>query len=249
MVARPEGTKTEEVNPLIAIIAFDSACLPGVHLPKSTDDTDAIRQVATQISRSLSGSPFIGKGQNRVRAFALQNRLMLDLSSTFKVDMPSRKQPFDVFTSVIFTEDNGYWVMWMFMNGSQSGLDGLRKDIKIAFAPSSNGTSFHSMPSGKSSAAYSISMHRIRQANSFFSPVVTTKMESARGSTWPPRLLWSERGVSIPASGEGRGAWRGRNRFQDSSVHLTSFFLHSSNVGGASFRARLSHSSQPVVCM
>jgi hypothetical protein len=129
----PEGTNTVEANPLIAVIAFDSSCMPGVKLPKSASDTDGIRQTASQIASSLSGTPFIGKGQSTIRALSLQNRLLLDLSSSFKVDVQDAKQPLDVFTSVIFTEDNGYWVMWMFMDGSQSGLDNLRKDVKIVF--------------------------------------------------------------------------------------------------------------------
>jgi hypothetical protein len=136
----PEGTKTDEINPLIAILAFDSACFPGVDLPKSTEDTDGIRQVAIQISRSLSGTPFIGKGRHSVSAFTLQTRLLVDLSSAFQVEAPTRRQPVDVFTSIILTQANGYWVMWMFMNGSQSGLDELKRDIKFAFAPSVSGT-------------------------------------------------------------------------------------------------------------
>lgn len=136
----PEGTKTDEVNPLVAIMAFDSDCLPGVHVPSSTTDREAIRQLGVQMSRSLSGTPFIGKGQNTLRAFMLQNRLMLDLSSEFKADVPKSKQPLDIYTSVIFTEDNNYWVAWMFMQSSQSGLDELRKNIKIAFAPSTSAT-------------------------------------------------------------------------------------------------------------
>src|ERR1017187_2532253 len=136
----PEGTKTDEVNPLVAIMAFYSACLPGVHLPNSTSDVDAIRQLGVKITRSLSGTPFIGKGQNTIRAFMLQNRMMLDLSSGFTVNVRTRKQPLDVFSSVIFTEDNNYWVMWLFMNATQSGLDDLRKNIKIAFAPSNSVT-------------------------------------------------------------------------------------------------------------
>lgn len=131
----PEGTKTDEINPLIAIVAFDSDCLPGVVLPTSLNDTEAIRHVGTEMSRALSGTPFLGKGQNSLKAFMLQNRLMFDLSSTFKVEVPNRKEPWDVFTSIIFTEENSYWVMWIFEDGSQSGLDGLRNDIKIAFAP------------------------------------------------------------------------------------------------------------------
>jgi hypothetical protein len=136
----PEGTKTDEVNPLVAIMAFDSDCLPGVRLPNSTSDGDAIRQLGVQIARSLSGTPFVGEGQNKIRAFVLQNRMMVDLSSGFKVNVPTRKQPLDVFSSVIFTEDSNYWVMWLFMNGSQSGLDDLRKNIRIAFVPSDSAT-------------------------------------------------------------------------------------------------------------
>jgi hypothetical protein len=136
----PEGTKTDGVNPLVAIMAFDSACLPGVHLPTSTSDGDAIRQLGTQITKSLSGTRFIGKGQNRIRAFTLLNRMMLDLSSGFKVNLPGKKEPLDVFSSLIFTEENDYWVMWLFMNGSQSGLDNLKNNVKIAFAPSGGAT-------------------------------------------------------------------------------------------------------------
>ncbi len=136
----PEGTRSDDVNPLIAIMAFDSDCLPGVHLPNSTSDIDAIRQLGVQIGRSLSGTPFLGDGQNKIRAFVLQNRVMVDLSSQFKVNVPTRKQPLDVFSSIIFTEDSNYWVMWLFMNGSQSGLDDLRRNIRLAFVHSDSAT-------------------------------------------------------------------------------------------------------------
>ncbi len=136
----PEGTKIDEVNPLIAIMAFDSACLPGVHLPNSTSDGEAIRQLGVQIARSLSGTPFVGEGQNRLRAFVLEDRMMVDLSSEFKVNGSARKHPLNVFSSVIFTEDRNYWVMWLFMIGSQSGLEELRKNIRIAFAPRPSAT-------------------------------------------------------------------------------------------------------------
>lgn len=132
----PEGAKTGEVDPLVAILAFDSDCLPGVHLPSSMTDGDAIRQVGVQMSRALSGTPFIRSGQKALRAYMLQNRLMLDLSGEFKADAPDGKQPVDIYTSVVFTQDNNYWVAWIFMQGSQSGLDDLRNNVKIAFATS-----------------------------------------------------------------------------------------------------------------
>ncbi|HTZ98085.1 MAG TPA: hypothetical protein VMB18_16910 [Terriglobales bacterium] len=133
----PEGTKTDAVNALVGIMAFDSDCLPGMHLPISINDQQALRQLSAQMSRTLSGTPFSGKGQNTLRAFMLQDRLMLDLSSAFKANVPNRTEPVDVFTSVIFTEDNNYWVAWLFMQGSQAELDDLRNNTRIAFAPSS----------------------------------------------------------------------------------------------------------------
>jgi hypothetical protein len=135
----PEGTRTGEINPLIVLTALDSSCFPGAEFPKSTEDTEGIRQITIQFSRSLYGTPFFGRGKNSVRALTLQNRLLIDLSSAFQVEAPTRRQPVDVFSSVIFTQANGYWVMWGIMSGSQSGLDELRRDIRIAFVPSASG--------------------------------------------------------------------------------------------------------------
>jgi hypothetical protein len=136
----PEGTKIEGVNPLVGIMALDSDCLPGMHLPSSINDQQVLRQLGVQMSRALSGTPFFGKGENTLRAFMLENRMMLDLSSAFKANVPNKKEPLDVFTSIIFTEDNNYWVAWLFMHGSQSGLDDLRREIRIAFAPPATAT-------------------------------------------------------------------------------------------------------------
>jgi hypothetical protein len=44
-------------------------------------------------------------------------------------------------------------------------------------------------------------------------------------------------------------AWLRRNRLRRSSAHFTSFFDHSSKVGGASIRLRWSQPSHPVLCV
>ncbi len=127
-----EGTRTEELNPLIVVIAADSACFPGVHFPTSVDDRDAIKQVAQQFVRSFAGTPFVAKGQNSVNTFTVQGHLMLEISGSFAVTPPGHNAPLDIFTSLDFTEAKDYWVAWGFMSGSQAGLLEL-KSTKIAF--------------------------------------------------------------------------------------------------------------------
>jgi hypothetical protein len=129
----PEGTKTEEYNPLVIVIAVDSACSPGAHFPSSIDDHDAIKEAAQQLVRSFAGTPFVSKGNNSVRAFVVQGHVMLDISGSFQVSPPGRNSPLDIYTSIDVTQLNGYWVGWGFVSGSQSGLQEL-KNTKIAFA-------------------------------------------------------------------------------------------------------------------
>jgi hypothetical protein len=129
----PEGTKTEEYNPLVIVIAVDSACSPGAHSPSSIDDHDAIKEAAQQLVRSFAGTPFVSKGNNSVRALVVQGHVMLDISGSFQVSPPGRNSPLDIYTSIDVTQLNGYWVGWGFVSGSQSGLQEL-KNTKIAFA-------------------------------------------------------------------------------------------------------------------
>ena len=123
------------MNPLIGIMAFDSGCLGGAHLPKALGDTESLRRLGTQLMTVLDGTPFIGNGQNSIKAFMLQNHLMINISSAFKVAAPKEKQPLEVFTSIILTEKRDYWVAWVFMNDSQAGLEDLKKNIRIMFHP------------------------------------------------------------------------------------------------------------------
>jgi hypothetical protein len=129
----PEASKTDVVNPLVLVTAFDSDCLQGLELPKSPADTDAIQKIGKQFVQALSGAPFFGNRQNRISAFTFQNRIMLDLSTNFRVTPPNGKQPVDVFTSILITREGNYWIIWALMNGSRSGVDDLEKQIRIGF--------------------------------------------------------------------------------------------------------------------
>lgn len=130
----PEGTKTEGYNPLVVVIAVDSACSPGAHFPSSIDDHDAVKEAAQQLVHAFTGTPFVSKGTNSVRAFVVQGQVMLDVSGSFQVNPPGSNTPLDIYTSMDVTQLNGYWVGWAFASGSQSGLQEM-KNTKIAFAP------------------------------------------------------------------------------------------------------------------
>lgn len=129
----PVGTKTEEFNPLVTVIAVDSACSPGAHFPTSIDDHDALQEAGQQLVRSFAGTPFISKGNNAVTALEVQGHVMLDISGSFQVTPPGSNTPLDIYTSIEVTQLNGYLVGWGFVSGSQSGLQEL-KNTKIAFA-------------------------------------------------------------------------------------------------------------------
>ena len=68
-----------------------------------------------------------------MNAFVVQNRLMLDISSSFQVNRPNGKTPLDVYSSMDVTQLEDYLVVWGFMSGSASGLQEL-KTTQIAFA-------------------------------------------------------------------------------------------------------------------
>jgi hypothetical protein len=128
----PEGAKTEEVNPLVTVLAVDLECSPGAHFPKSLDDQEGIKGIAQQVVRSFAGTPFISKGNKSARAFVVQGHVMVDISGAFQVSPPGHNAPLDVFTSIDVAELSGYLVGWAFVSGSQSGLEEL-KATKLAF--------------------------------------------------------------------------------------------------------------------
>jgi hypothetical protein len=130
----PEGTKTEGVNSLVVVSAFDPGCLRGFKFPASLDDKESIKLAAQQILGTFAGTPYFDKSRNSLTAFAALGHLILDISSEPVVNMPGQKEPLRIFTSLDITELRGYLVMWMFMSGTQSDLQAI-KNTKIQFAP------------------------------------------------------------------------------------------------------------------
>ncbi|MGA3017401.1 MAG: hypothetical protein ABSF62_09810 [Bryobacteraceae bacterium] len=122
----PEGTTAGQVNPLIVLIAIDPACLPGARFPTSRDDGDGIKQLAQQVLHSFAGTPFVPKGPSSVRAFTIQDHLIIDISTNSTVRTPGGKQPLDVFASLVFTTAKDYWIAWGLMSATQAQMEELK---------------------------------------------------------------------------------------------------------------------------
>jgi len=131
----PAGTRTEQLNPLIVVMAVDPACAPGAHFPKSVDDREAIQQVAKQMLRSIAGIPIASQEKAQVRAFTTEEHLVIEASQTFILDAPAPRKPWSAFTSIDLVEAKDYWLAWMFEGGSEAELREL-KSTKIFFPPS-----------------------------------------------------------------------------------------------------------------
>jgi hypothetical protein len=127
----PPRTRSD-VDSLIFVLASDPACTPGIHFPTSIDDRDTIKQVAVQIIRSFSGTPFLPKGKPSVNAFEIQGRVMLDIYGSFEFKPAKANTQLKAWSALDLTESGGYWVLWFFLSGSEAGLQELR-ETKIKF--------------------------------------------------------------------------------------------------------------------
>lgn len=81
----PAGIKTEEVNPLIALMVVDPECSPGARFPTSIDERDAIKQLAQQLGgyvawRKGAGNRTVEAGVLRrvLKQFKLKNSVGVD---------------------------------------------------------------------------------------------------------------------------------------------------------------------------
>ena len=130
----PEGTKTKELNSLILVAAMDSACFHGAHFPRSPDDRNSINRVIQSFAPMFVGTIFNPKGHFSANASSVQGHVILNFSESFTVGPPATNSPLDVFTSTDLTESRGYFIVWLFMTGSESDMQDL-KNTTVTFDP------------------------------------------------------------------------------------------------------------------
>jgi hypothetical protein len=131
-----EGTRTEDVNPLIVVSAADPDCFPNTKFPTSSDDQETIRQAAEALVRSFQGTPVVGQGSMKLGTLTAQGHLFLEVSGVSQVNVPGHPGPIELHNSMVFTSANNFWVIWMFSSGSEAGLQEL-KNTNITFSSSS----------------------------------------------------------------------------------------------------------------
>ena len=61
---------------------------------------------------------------------------MLEIPGAFAVQVPGRTLPVDSFASMVSTSMNDYWVVFMFMSATESGVQELVSNAKIALTAS-----------------------------------------------------------------------------------------------------------------
>jgi hypothetical protein len=125
-------TQTEQINPLVIVMAVDPVCASGIAFPKTVDDHEAIQRLASYSMRYFQQESFQSTGAAHVRALNASGRVMVDVSQSLSVTVPGNKEPVIAPSSVILMQANEYWIIWMFASNSQAELDELRK-TKIFF--------------------------------------------------------------------------------------------------------------------
>jgi hypothetical protein len=124
----PAGTKTEEVNPGIALLVIDPACFPpDIRFPSAVKYDEGLTQLSKAMLAILADAPFFGNAPNFRRLYSDAGHIWIELSSTANVKVSEGKSPLTAYTVIELTAVQDYWVAWMFMAGSQSELDQLRR--------------------------------------------------------------------------------------------------------------------------
>jgi len=131
----PEGTRTEDVNPLIVLSVADPDCFPGIRFPTSSDDQETISQVGQALARSFQGAPLFGQGNMRLGTLTAQGHFFLEVSGVSKMNVPGHVAPVEAHNSMVFTSANNFWLIWIFSSGSEAGLQEL-KNTNITFSGS-----------------------------------------------------------------------------------------------------------------
>lgn len=134
----PEGTRTEDVNPLIVVLAVDPDCFPGARFPISSKDQEAINQVTKALVRSFQGTIVMGQEGMNLRTLTVQGHLFLEVSGVSHVNAPGHPRPVELHNSMLFTSANNFWLIWAFSSGSEAGLQEL-KNTNVSFSGSKTG--------------------------------------------------------------------------------------------------------------
>ena len=127
-----ENPANGQFNPMLFLMAADPRCISKSDFPKSIGDHDSVQRIARDTLayfRTADSKPI---GPAIVRTFDNVNHIMIDVSQAFALNLPGGTAPIDVFSSILITQSEHYWVIWIFAAGNKSELDEL-KTTKVFF--------------------------------------------------------------------------------------------------------------------
>ncbi|HYL68682.1 MAG TPA: hypothetical protein VEX69_05925 [Candidatus Limnocylindria bacterium] len=127
----PEGTHTEEFNPMIVVVAVDPHCYPGAKFPSSIDDLGSAKEIGEGMVRSFQGGP-LPTEEMKLSILMVHGHIFIDVSSVAHVPMPGRPGPIEVHLATMLTAVNNLWIGWVFGSASDAQLQELKR-TKLTF--------------------------------------------------------------------------------------------------------------------
>lgn len=117
----------EALTPATIVFAFAPSCFPGVNFPTSSNDQAGIKNAVEFLRGAFNDSPLTSADEQKVNVVTMQKHLFLDVSvSTQKDSKPA-------YAALLLTPVKDYWLVWMLMSNTDSGLTDLKK-LKVKFA-------------------------------------------------------------------------------------------------------------------
>ena len=103
-----ENPATGEFNPMVLLLAMDSACISRTSFPKGVEEHGTVQQIATQTIDYFRTDRQIPTGPARVRAFSNAGRLMIDISQSFTLTEPGQAVPMTTLSSILAVRESKF---------------------------------------------------------------------------------------------------------------------------------------------
>jgi hypothetical protein len=128
----PVGTQTENINPMVIVVAVDPDCFPGSKFPTSIDDQGSAKEIGEAMVRSFQGSQ-LPMQEMKLAILTVQGHIFVDVTGVGHVPVLGHPAPVEVHAATLLTTVSNLWIGWLFGSGSKVELQEL-KNTKLTFS-------------------------------------------------------------------------------------------------------------------